>query len=96
MPAAHEGRDDKGEMVRWNEDEMDGHAAVLLAFGGDVEDEHRVAIHFFRKILSIEDKPPIDQVIKAGLLPAFKRIIDDSEDNFMIHQALWCATNVAR
>jgi len=95
--AAYEGTY-RGQAVRWDDDDVTTHAASLKSFTGDVEEHHMTAMVFFRNILSTaeEDSRSIDQVVEAGLLPVFKRIIDDTDNYRAILLVLWCATNIAR
>jgi len=87
-----------GQVIRWDDDDVAMHALSLKSFKGNVEEHHLNAMIFLRNILSIaeENNRPIDQVVEAGLLPVFKRIIDDTDDSHLILLVLWCATNVAR
>jgi len=88
----------QGQVIRWDDDDVAMHATSLKSFKGDVEEHHRSAMLFFRNILSIAEDTsrPIEQVVETGLLPVWKRIVDETDDSHVILLALWCATNVAR
>lgn len=44
---------------------------------GDAVDQQLEAMVHFRKILSVDDRPPIDDVIEAGLIPRFVEFLKD-------------------
>lgn len=48
----------------------------------------------FRKLLSIENGPPIQAVIDANLIPVFIEILNHPIPKFQF-EAAWCLTNVA-
>jgi len=52
------------------------------------------AVQGFRKMLSIEDKPPVEEVIECGAVPMFVRMLSYDCDKVQF-EAAWALTNVA-
>ena len=74
-------------------------ASIVLGFverngpPDEFEDAY-TATKGLRKQLSLARNPPIDDVIKAGLVPAFVTMLGHPESK-MQFEAAWCLTNIA-
>ncbi|CBZ50265.1 mgc78841 protein, related [Neospora caninum Liverpool] len=67
---------------------------MSMLSSGDPEQEFE-ATEQFRRALSIESRPPIQEVIEAGAVPLFVQFLRRSDQPRMQFEAAWALTNIA-
>lgn len=53
------------------------------------------ALQGFRRMLSVEANPPVDDVLQAGALPYFAKLLNKEDNSTMVFEAAWTLTNIA-
>ncbi|KAM9952573.1 hypothetical protein ACTFIR_007627 [Dictyostelium discoideum] len=79
-----------------HQDTLDGKFySILKNISSPNRQERYEAVQCVRKILSVENNPPIDRVISSGLVPILHRYLIDETDTSIQYEASWALTNVA-
>merc|ERR1719386_299549 len=95
MPAASGGFMGDGGMGSGSSFPMDQIQTLTQALAVEDPQSQFNATQLFRKLLSIEQNPPIQEVIAAGVVPRFVVFLQEMNRPDIQFEAAWVLTNIA-
>ena len=68
---------------------------IIRSYETATGDEALQAVRGIRRMLSVERNPPVKEVLAAGALPYFVKMLEKYDDWMLMFEAAWALTNIA-
>ncbi|TYG89989.1 hypothetical protein ES288_A12G147100v1 [Gossypium darwinii] len=78
-----------------SENKLESLPAMVVGVWSDDKNAQLEATTQFRKLLSIERSPPINEVVQAGVVPRFVEFLNRDDFPQLQFEAAWALTNIA-